>query len=280
MPAPIAAHAGAATSRTPKIASGDYGARLLAAVDSVPETRGIGVKIAEGGHMVTLRGSPPGEPFMIVDLRPPLRPALAATPARPAESPVNVGREWLGLAVNVGGATLSWIGVVGTAAAAPETGGLSLAGTVVMWTGAVSSSVLVGNSIARLTAIYTGHSGLVNNADHNMVYLRTNDALDFAGIFGAGGALKEAVVLDKAVGKAGFRTFDIASAKALSRPARRELTRALELQGAKRVAAARITLIVRMKLINAFAAAYGVSVSSYNGAIHDVAILIAHPDKP
>lgn len=55
-------------------------------------------------------------------------------------------------------------------------------------------------------------------------FLRTNDALDLAGIFGAGGAQKEGVILDNAVGKAGVRTYDIVSGKALSRPARRELT--------------------------------------------------------
>ncbi len=256
-----------------------YGAKLLMAVDSVPETRGMGVKVAEGGRIVTLRGSKPGEPFVVIELRPPLRPAQAPPVAAPAEEKPNISKEWGVLALNLGGATLSWIGVVGTAAAAPETGGISLAGTVLMWSGAVASSAQVLNSVGRLTAIYTGHGALVTKADKTLVYVVANDALDFAGILGAGGAFKEAAALEKGVAKTGVRTWDLAAGSPISRPLRRQLTQALELQGVKRVAAARITLIVRMKLLNAFAAVYGISVSSYNGAIHDVSVLIVHPDS-
>ena len=156
-----------------------YAARLLLAIDSVPETRGLGVKVAAGGTIVTLRGSPPDQPFVLIELRPPLAPAQAATAAR-AASTVSVGKELANLALNLGGATLSWIGVAGTAAVAPETGGLSLAGTALIWTGAVASSVQVGNSVARLTAIYTGHGALVEKVDHMRVYTIANDALDLA----------------------------------------------------------------------------------------------------
>ena len=253
-----------------------YAARLLLAVDSVPETRGLGVQVLAGGRVTTLRASSPGQPFVLINLRPPLGVQSAAPQAPPPKE--SVGREWANLALNLGGATLSWIGVAGTAAVAPETGGASLVGTAVIWTGAVASSVQVGNSIARLTAIYTGHSALVEKADHMRVYTITNDALDLAGILGAGGAFKEAAVADKALGKVGVSTWEAASGKAFSRPMRRRITEAMALQGAKRVAAARITLIVRLKLIDAFAAAYGVSVSSYTGGIHDIAVLIVHPD--
>ena len=253
-----------------------YSARLLLAVDSVPQTRGLGVKVAANGQIVTLRSSPPDQPFVLIELRPPLVSPQAARSA-PAAPSVSVGKEWANLALNLGGATLSWIGVAGTAAVAPETGGLSLAGTALIWTGAVASTVQVGNSVARLTAIYTGHAALVEKADGMRVYTIANDALDLAGILGAGGAFKEAAAADKALGKVGMGTWDVASGRAISRPLRRQITKALELQGAKRVAAARITLIVRLKLLDAFAAAYGVSVSSYSGGLHDIAVLIIHP---
>ncbi len=254
-----------------------YAAHLLLAVDSVSETRGLGVQVLAGGRITTLRASSPGQPFVLINLRPPLGAQAAATPQAPSPN-VSVGKEWANLALNLGGATLSWIGVAGTAAVAPETGGASLVGTAVIWTGAVASSVQVGNSIVRLTAIYTGHSALVGKADHMRVYTITNDALDLAGILGAGGAFKEAAAADKALGKVGVSTWEAASGKAFSRPMRRRITEAMALQGAKRVAAARITLIVRLKLIDAFAAAYGVSVSSYTGGMHDIAVLIVHPD--
>ena len=105
------------------------------------------------------------------------------------------------LAVNLGGATLSWIGVVGTAAAAPETGGISLAGTVLMWTGAVASSTQVLNSVGRITAIYSGHGALVEKADKSRVYIITNDALDLAGIAGAGGAFKRRLPWKRALAR-------------------------------------------------------------------------------
>ena len=255
-----------------------YAAKLVMAIDSVPETRGMGVKLEEGGQFVTLRGSPPGAPFVVIELRRPLAPVRAAAAAAPAEPKPDIGKEWMVLAVNLGGASLSWVGVVGTAAAAPETGGLSLAGTVLMCTGAVASSAQVLNSVGRLTAIYSGHGALVEKADKSRVYIIANDALDLAGIVGSGGAFKEAAALEKGIGKTGLRTLDIAAGSPISRPLRRQLTRALELQGAKRVAASRITLIVRMKLLNAFAAVYGISASSYNGAVHDVSVLIVHPN--
>lgn len=239
----------------------------------------MGVKVAEGGRIVTLRGSGPGEPFVVIELRPPLQPARAATVAAPAAPSPDVGKEWMVLAVNLGGATLSWIGVVGTAAAAPETGGISLAGTVLMWTGAVASSAQVLNSVGRITAIYSGHGVLVEKADKSRIYIIANDALDLAGIAGAGGAFKEAAALEKGISRTGVRTMDLVSGSPISRPLRRQLTQALELQCVKRVAAARITLIVRMRLLNAFAAVYGVSASAYNGAIHDVSVLIVHPDQ-
>ena len=266
-------------AETVKPPEAGYAARLLLAVDSVLETRGLGVKVLVGGRITTLRGSSAGQPFVLINLRPPLGAQASTKPQAPPLPDVSVGKEWANFALNLGGATLSWIGVAGTAAVAPETGGASLIGTTFLWTGAVASSVSVGNSIARLTAIYTGHASIVAKADKMCVYTITNDVLDLAGIAGAGSAFKEAAAADKALGRVGVSTWEAASGKAFSRPMRRRITEAMALQGAKRVAAARITLIVRLKLIDAFAAAYGVSASSYAGGIHDIAVLIVHPNS-
>ena len=184
------------------------------------------------------------------------------------------------LALNLGGATMSWLGVVGSAAAAPETGGLSTIGVAMLWTGAVASSVEVGNSVVRLTAIYTHHADKIEQADKLPIYVFANDALDAASIMGAGGAFKEAAAADKALGKVGISTYDALKGGALSQPVRRRLTESIALQGAKRVAAAKITLIVRLRIMNAFAGVYGMSVSAYSGSIHDVVVFIVHPNSP
>ena len=261
-----------ATNKPAPASSARIGASLLMAIDSVPETRGLGVRLASEKGISTLRGCPAEEPYVLIELRPPV--SGGQTPPS-----VSVGKEWANLALNLGGATLSWVGVAGSAAVAPETGGLSLAGVALLWTGAVASSVQVGNSIFRLGAIYTGHSSTVEQADEIRAYTVITDLLDVAGIAGAGGAFKEAAAADKALGRAGFSTYDALKGGALSRPIRRRLTEALALQGAKRVAAAKITLIVRLKLLDAFAAAYGLSSSAYTGAIHDVVVFIVHPGQ-
>lgn len=76
-----------------KVMNHAYGSKLLVAVDSVPEIHGIGVKVAEGGRIVTVRGSIPSEPFMLIELRPPLRLSKGTAPAAPVEPKVDVGKE-------------------------------------------------------------------------------------------------------------------------------------------------------------------------------------------
>ena len=257
------------------ITTPSYSARLIGAVDSVPETHGMGVRLIDDNRMSVLRASPPMQPFVVIQLRPPraAAPGPVAGP-KPVEE-VSVGKEWLNLGLNLGGATLSWIGVAGSVAAAPETGGVSLAGTVLLYGGATASSVQVGNSVWRLWAIYHGHSRWVSQADHNAVYTRVNTGLDVVGLVGAGGAVKETVGTVRALDEAGLGIRD--GLGALNRQQRLRLTGALELEGAKRVAAARINFILRLRLLNAFAAAYGTGASSYNGAVHDVVVFIVHP---
>ncbi len=234
-------------------------------MDSVPATRGMGVVLIDHGRPITLRACAPDAAFVLVQLRPP-SPAGA-----PAPEKISVGKEWL----NLGGATLPWIGVAGSVAAAPETGGVTLAGTVLLYGGATASSLQVVNSVGRLYAIYSGHSRWVTNLDHNAVDTRTSTALDVVSLIGAGGAAKETVATTRALGHAGssFRE----GLGALNRQQRRRLTTALELQGARRVAATRINLVLRLKLLDAFGAAYGTGTSAYNRVVHDLVVFIVNP---
>ena len=128
--------------------------------------------------------------------------------------------------------------------------------------------------------IYTGRASVGDKADHMPGYTIASNVLDVAGLAGSGGALKEAAEADRVLGKAGFNTYDALKGGALSRPVRRRMTEALALQGARRVAAERITLIVRLKALDAFAQAYGIGVSAYSGAVHDVLVFIVHPQHP
>lgn len=186
------------------VATAAYRRRLLAAVDSVPEARGSGVVLSDHGQVAVLRAPRPGESFVVIQLRPSSQARRAPSPAAaPAPEQVSVGKEWLNLALNLGGATLSWIGVVGSAAVAPETGGLSLGGTVLLYSGATASSLQVANSVTRLIAIYSGHGRWVSNLDHNSVYTRTSTTLDVIGLIGAGAAAKETVATARALDEVG-----------------------------------------------------------------------------
>lgn len=251
------------------VASGVYARRLVAAVDSVPATRGMGVMLIDHGRLSVVRACAPDATFVVVQLRSP-SPKVVPGPER-----IPSGKEWLNLGLNLGGAALSWIGIAGSVAAAPETGGVSLGATVLLYGGATASSLQVVNSVGRLYAVYSGHSRWVTNLDHNAVYTRTSTALDVIGLVGAGGAVKETVATTRALGRAGSSFSE--GLGALNRQQRLRLTAALELQGARRVAASRINLVLRLKLLDAFGAAYGTGTSAYGGAVHDLVVFIVDP---
>lgn len=130
-------------------------------------------------------------------------------------------------------------------------------------------------SITRLVAIYSGKGHWVTAADHNAVYTRVSTALDVVGLIGAAGAAKETVATARALGEVNgsFRE----GLGALSRQQRMRFTQALELQGSRRVAAARINLVLKLKLLDAFGAVYGTSTSAYSGVVHDIVVFIVHP---
>ena len=125
---------------------------LVRTVDRQPETRGLGVVLIDGRQLCRLRPQGNSGATVVYELR--ARPSMAmvgsrntpTTPSHPLPAAsvrthtTSVSAEWIGLGFNCGGAVLAWIGVVGTGALAPVTGGASAIGTVVMWGGAIAST--------------------------------------------------------------------------------------------------------------------------------------------
>lgn len=111
-----------APSKAPKIATAGYAARLLSVVDRFPETRGMGVCVVDGRRRQDIRQWRPNQSFLVVQLHASKAGSRAPAAAAPAAQ-VDLTKEWINLGLNLGGATLSWIGVAGSAALAPETGG-------------------------------------------------------------------------------------------------------------------------------------------------------------
>lgn len=167
---------------------------------------------------------------------------------------------------------LAWVGVVGTAALVPVTGGGSGFATAFLWGGAIAATGQCVASSYRTANVYRGRQNINDALDHNSTYVWTMRVADGVGILGAGGALKEVKATNAALHTASFE-WRTASGP-LSRPLRRRLTTALELQGAKRVPAHLINRFVRQKLLDAVGGVIGLIGSSTSGFIRKVAVWI------
>src|SRR5262249_20313494 len=115
----------------------------------------------------------------------------------------SVAAEWTSLGLNCGGAVLAWLGVVGTALVAPETGGASLYATSVMYTGAVASTGQCGFSIYRVYNIKHGREDRNQSLDDNKYYIWGMRAADGVAFLGAGGAFAEYRATRRALEEAG-----------------------------------------------------------------------------
>lgn len=269
-------------------ASGAFRRALVGVVDSIPETRGIGVVFIESSRLHRLRMPDAGEATMVFELRkrprgvpfiqhplalpgqmprPPLAPSAPAQPPRHAASSPAV--EWMNLGLNCGGAVLAWIGVAGLSALAPVTGGVSGAGAVLMYGGAAAATGQCMVSVARTANVYRGRTDINERWDDNRLYYWTMLAADGVGLLGAGGALKELKATNAALREAGFSLSQARRGETISRPMRRRLTTALELQGATRVSGAIINRVVRQKLLDGAAGALGLFASGYSGALSE-----------
>lgn len=248
---------------------------LLQAVNSVPELGGAGVVLLANGTTYRLKATPPGDMTVVFELRP---SPIAATPAHPRTPATNPVHEWLSLGFNCGGAVLAWVGVVGTAATAPVTGGQSLWVTGALWGGALATSGACAVSAFRVGAMVTGHDSIDEALDRNKYYRWTMWSFDAVGLLGAGGAIRDVAETQDALDAVGV-DWRYAMAGKISRPMRRRLTEELGLVGAKRVAGPMIGAVVKYRLLAGIAAAVGLTGSAATGVIHDLIVWIVYPPQ-
>ncbi len=132
--------------------------------------------------------------------------------------------ELLSTGLSCGAATLSWIVVGGSAAAAPATFGSSTVITVLSWSAAIASSAQCLNSSYRLiNETDYGNSEINDWLDSQDWYNTTSTALDIVSIAGgvaaAGATIKMAMALRKTTGKSLKEVL-----KQLSRQERKRIT--------------------------------------------------------
>lgn len=256
---------------------------LLKVVDQVPETRGLGAVLIDFGRMQRLRPPPPGSATVVFERRtkPMSVPSMlvqpgtttaqrAQAPQRPRTADTSPATEWINLGLNCGGAALAWIGVAGLSALAPATGGLSGFGAAIVYGGAAASTGQCVVSVARVVNVQRDRADINRSWDANRWYVRTMLAADVVGLVGAGGALKELKATNAVLRQAGYSFSRASQGEAISRPMRRALTSALELEGGRRVAGAVINRVVRQRLMDGVGGVVGLFASSYSGALGEV----------
>ncbi|RMB53947.1 hypothetical protein C8J44_1559 [Sphingomonas sp. PP-CE-3A-406] len=253
---------------------------LLQVVDRVPETRGLGVVLIDFGRMQRLRAPSPGTATVVFERRmkpvvvPPMlakpgtaAPRQAQAPQRQRTTETSPATEWINLGLNCGGAALAWIGVAGLTSLAPATGGLSGWGAAILYGGAAASTGQCVVSVARVANVQRGRTDVNQNWDANRWYVRTMLAADVVGLVGAGGALKELKATNAVLREGGFSFIRSTRGETISRPMRRALTTALELQGGRRVPGVVINHVVRQRLMDGVGGVIGLFASSYSGAL-------------
>lgn len=239
---------------------------LIRAVDQIPETKGLGIVLVGNGVARTIRPTPIGGETVIFEYRP------SALAPRSDHAPMPVRRtgasdpwtEWSNFGLNCGGAVLSWIGVIGAAAAAaaPATGGATVAVSAVVWAGALASSTSCSVSAYRIHDMVYNHSNNNRRLDKSNLYIYAMAGLDFVSIYGDKGAFKEIVETRNILKRTGVSAQSVWDSK-LYRPQRKTLTQAFNLAGNKRVPAVLISRVVKVRLLNAIIEAAGLTASSY-----------------
>ena len=244
---------------------------LFSVIDGMPETRGMGLVVTCAGTARRLRNAASRQGPVVLELR----TKSDRAPARNASS--SAPREWLGFGLNCGGAALAWVGVAGATTLVPVTGGASGVGAALLWGGALAASGQCVASTYRMTNIYAGHEATNEALDRNDVYINTMRGLDIVGLVGAGAAIKELRAANAILREAGATWSEALGP--LSRPQRLRLTEALELQGARRVAAVSINAVVKQRLLDGFAAAVGIGGSTGTGVVNEVVVWVVSDRK-
>jgi hypothetical protein len=156
---------------------------ILSAIDSIPATKGLGCYVSLNKQMRKLRAPRNAGSTVIIELRPPVGTDPTVPPRGQKTSPII---EWLNLGLSCGSMAISWVGVAGTAAAAPETAGASAIGTAFLYGGAVAASAQCAVSVLRVSDLYDGNQGLNAAMDRSQAYTWTMYSLDTVGVAGAG----------------------------------------------------------------------------------------------
>jgi hypothetical protein len=163
------------------------------------------------------------------------------------------------------------VGVVGTGALAPVTGGLSLPATGLLWGGALATTGQCAASVYRTYNVTHGRESINAALDADPRYVWTMPGADAVGLIGAAGALKEMKLASSALGDAGIG-MRAATGSTISRPMRKVLTESLELKGAKRVSATLINAVVKKRLLDALAGVIGMTGNTINGVVNDAVV--------
>ena len=169
---------------------------ILNAIDSISATRSRSCYLSMNGQMRKLRAPRNAGTTVMIELRPPAGANSNVLPRGPKTSPLN---EWLNMGLDCGGAAITWVGVGGAAAAAPESGGLTGVGAAFLYGGALASSAQCGVSLVRVANVSFGGQGLNAAMDQSRMYRTVMYSLDAVSLASVGSDLyRSGSVLDAA----------------------------------------------------------------------------------
>ena len=196
------------------------------ALDQLTELRGAGVAYVGDGICETERPSThrSGLATYVILQEEELEDDASPSPAD--VKPPEIGVELVGLGLNCAGAALSWMALLAEGAAAPVSGGSSLALTFLTYSAAMATSLQCANSLIRTTSVAINKGEWNRWFDSQEYYVWANEMLDGVSLVGAAaaGALTVKAVL--AIRRASTRGF-LEIVKGLSRAERKRLTHEL-----------------------------------------------------
>ena len=246
---------------------------LIRLVDGLPETQGLGIVSIERSLVTRVRSEGGSGATVVFELRSPAGVKTGDPAPSHRGASTSPAMEWVSLGFNCGGAVLAWVGVAGASSLAPVTGGLSFGAAALLYGGAAATTGQCMVSGYRTVNLVRGRTDLNDQLDGSRLYNFTMSAADGVGILGGLGAIKELRAVNAALEDGGVG-WKLATSGTLSRPLRRRLTTALELQGGRRASAVVIDRLVRQRLLDAVAGAIGMVGSGVNGMLKDVVVWI------
>lgn len=196
---------------------------FLTKLDQHPNLRGGRVVYFDGFRMHVLREGPPycGAALEAIVLREAVEDTVLHDADAAKGRDGKLLQELLSLGLSCSAATIGWVAVAGSAAAAPVTGGTSLFITYLSTAAAYASSAQCLNAIVR-TGMEIGAPETLDVVDSNVWYQRTSVALDAISLAGAATAAAATVrlvlTLRRVTGKSMIEVL-----KGLSRQERRKL---------------------------------------------------------